>query len=264
LASKFKKIRYFFLVFMLSFLAGSFFFFFENYGFFSLKGYVLETPSADVEKRFWELLPPECIRYWPIMVLKSSQIRILMEKTIPVQVSIEAKGIGLFHTRIFSLEPWLIVEWRGSIWHLSKEGYMWMPKLSYKVPKSPLWKISEKLNRYSDIGKMVIPDGVFPAMFPIGELERFDAIFKLQSWYANVEYIDFDRRAGEIVLRISLGLNGRKIILIVNGEENKLSEIEMFLEQILPQITLEDKRILIDMSYPDKVVVSRAHEGSLK
>gem|GEM_PF-1462496 len=265
MASKIKKIRYFFFVFTFSFLAGSVFFFFENYCFLSLNGYVLETPSAEVEKRFWELLPPECIRYWPVMVFKSSQIRTLMEKTIPVRVSTEATGVGLFHTRVSYLQPWLKVEWRGSLWHLSKEGLMWpwAPELyNFEVAKSPLWKISETLNRYSDIGKSVVPDGVFPAMFPVGELERFEAVFKVQSWYANVEYVDFDRRAGEILLRISLVLNGKKIILMVNGEEDKLSEIDTFLRQILPQT--DHREILIDMSYPDKVVVTRAHEGSLK
>jgi len=259
LASKVKKARYFFGVFMFSFLAGSFFFFFENFGFLSLKGYVLETPNADVEKRFWELLPSECLRYWPVMVFKSSQIRALMEKTIPVRVSTEAKGVGLFHTRISYFEPWIMVEWRGNIWHLSKEGYMWATELyTLKVPDSPLWKVSEALTRYSDIGRPFVPEGVFPAMFPTEELKHFETLFKAQSWYRGVEYVDFDRRAGEIVLRISLNLSGKKIILTVNGEEGKLSEIDMLLKQILPETGVGDGEIFIDMSYPDKVVVTRA------
>lgn len=264
MASKVKSIRYYILVFILSFLAGSYFFFFESFGFFSLNGYVLETPNAEVEKRFWELLPPECIRYWPALVFKSSQIRALMEKTIPVKVSTEAKGVGLFHTRVSYIEPWLKIEWRGNVWHLSKEGCMWATELSFKDFKSPVWKVSEALTRYSDIGKSITPDGVFPAMFSVEELERFEAIIKVKSWYTDVEYVDFDRRTGEILLRILLNINGRKILLIINGEENKISEIDMLLKQILPQIDLRDREILIDMSYPDKVVVTRAHEGSLK
>jgi hypothetical protein len=265
LASKVKKISFFFLVFTFSFLAGSFFFFFENFGFLSLKSYVLETPSAEIESRFWESLPPRCLRYWPVLVYKSSHISVLMEKTVPVQVSTEAKGVGLFHTRISYLEPWLMIEWKGNTWYLSKEGYMWAPELyTFKVPRSPIWRISETLNRYFGIDKSVIPDGVFPAMFSVEELRQFDGIFRVQSWYADTKYIDFDRRAGEFVLKLSLDLNGKMIVLLINGEENKLSEIDMILKQIMPQIDLDDKETFIDMSYTDKIVVTRAREGSLK
>ena len=264
MASKAKRVRYSFWMFVFSFLAGSVFFFFENFCFLLLSGYVLEAPNADVEKRFWDLLPPECIRYWPVMVLKSSQISILMEKTFPVRVSTEAKGVGLFHTRITYLEPWLMVEWRGKTWYLSKEGYMWPLELhSYKDFKFPVWKISEVLTRYSDAGKSATPEGVFPAMFPVDELKLFDDIFRKQNWYTVINHIDFDRRAGALLLKISLDLNGKKAILIVNGEENKLRGIDTLLEQILPQINLNDKEVYIDMSYPDKVVITRAHEGSL-
>jgi hypothetical protein len=156
------------------------------------------------------------------------------------------------------------VEWRGNTWYLSKEGYMWSPELyDFKISEYPLWKIAESLNRYSNIGRVAL-DGVFPAVFSIEELKRFDDIFRVQSWYANADSISFGRRAGEFVLKLSLNLRGKRIILVVNGEENKLREIEMLLGQILSQIASEGREIFIDMSYPDKVVVSRAHEGSLK
>ena len=262
MASKVKRIRYFFLMFLFSFLAGSVYFLFANFGLLSLKGYVLETPSVDIEKRFWELLPAECIRYWPVFVYKSSQIRDLMEKTTPVQVSTEAKGVGLFHTRISYLEPWLMVEWRERVWYLSKEGYMWAPELyAFDIPRSPTWEINESLSRYSGVG---MPDGVFPAVFSVEELKRFDGIFSGQSWYTNVDHIGFDRRAGEFLLRISLDLSEKKIILIINGEESKLYEVDSYLKQVLAQISLDDREIYIDMSYPDKIVVTRAREGSLK
>ena len=265
MASKVKKISYFIFVFAFSFLAGSIFFFFENYGFLSLRGYIVEAPSADIEKRFWDSLPPECIRYWPVLVYKSREISVSMEKAIPVQVLTEAKGIGLFYTRISYLEPWLMVEWRGNVWYLSKEGYMWAPELfSFEVPKSPHWSISDTLNRYFGIEKSEIPDGVFTAMFSIEEIKRFDGILRVQSWYANTKHVEFDRRAGEFVLRLSLDLNGRKILILINGEDNKLSEIDMLLKQIMPQIDFDDKVTFIDMSYTDKVVVTRAREGSLK
>ena len=258
-SKKIKKVRYFFLIFTFSFLAGSFFFIFENFGLLSLRDYILETPNADVEKLFWELLPSECIRYWPVMVFKSSQIRISMEKTIPVQVSTEAKGVGLFHTRISFIEPWLMVEWNGKIWHLSKESYMWAPELySVEVANSPLWKISEALTQYFNIGNTFVIDGVFSAMLPLDELKRFEAVFIAQNWYADTEYIELGRRAGEILIKISLSLNGKKIILIINEDEDKLSKIDMFLEQILSQADMGDGTIFIDMSYPDKVVVTRA------
>jgi hypothetical protein len=262
LASKVKRIRYFFFLFLFSFFAGSAYFLFLNFGLLSLKGYVLETPSVDIEKRFWELLPAECIRYWPVFVYKFSQIRDLMEKTTPVQVSTEIKGVGLFHTRISYLEPWLMVKWRERVWYLSKEGYMWAPELyDFDVPSSPTWEIKESLSRYSDVS---MPEGVFPAVFSVEELKRFDGIFCGQSWYTNVNNIGFDRRAGEFLLEISLDLGGKKVVLIINGEENKLYEIDNFLKQVLSQISLDDRNIYIDMSYLDKIVVTLAREGSLK
>jgi hypothetical protein len=257
LAPKVKKIRYFFLVFTFSFLAGSAYYLFEYFGVLSLRGYVLDAPNADVEKRFWELLPADCIRYWPVFVYKSSQIRTLMEKTVPVQVSTEAKGIGLFHTRISYLEPWLMVEWRRNTWYLSKEGYMWAPEINaFKIPESPLWKVSESLNRYSEVGEHA-PDGVFHAMFSIDELKRFDDIFRVQSWYADTEYISINRRAGEFIMELSINQKGKKVVLIVNGAESKLREIDTLLKHVLAQIIPDGKEVIIDMSYTDKIVVTR-------
>jgi hypothetical protein len=244
-------------VFTFSFLAGSAYYLFEYYGVLSLKGYVIEAPSADVEKRFWDLMPAECIRYWPVFVYKSSQIRGILEKTIPVQVSTEAKGIGLFHTRISYIESWIMVEWRKSIWCLSKEGYMWAPEINaLKTPKSPLWKVSELLDRYPDVEK-IAPEGVFQAMFSIDELKRFDDIFRVQSWYAGTEYISIDRRAGEFILELLINLKGKKLVLTVNGVEAKLREIDIILKQILAQINPDGKEVFIDMSYTDKIVVTQ-------
>jgi len=142
---------------------------------------------------------------------------------------------------------------------------MWAPELyPLEAPELILWRVSEALDGYSSIGRVGVPEGVFSAMFPVRELGRFDDIFRKQSWYANVNYVDFGRRGGELLLRISLDLNERKIILIINGEEDKLSEIDILLKQILPQIDIGNGGILIDMSYSDKVVVTRAHEGSLR
>jgi hypothetical protein len=59
-------------------------------------------------------------------------------------------------------------------------------------------------------------------------------------------------------------VNGKKISLIINGEESKLREIDMFLKQILAEVSPEHKEIFIDMSYTDKIVVTSAREGSLK
>lgn len=252
-------------MFAFSFFAGSTFYLFEYFSVLSLKGYILEAPNADVETRFWKLLPSECIRYWPVLVFKSSQIRSLMEKSIPVQVSTEAEGIGLFHTRISYIEPWLMVEWRGKILYLSKEGYMWAPEISaFQITGSPLWKVSESLNRYSDMGNQDVPDGVFAAMFSVDELKRFDDIFRAQSWYYHVQYISLGRRAGEFILEISLDLNEKKVVLLINGIESKLRQLDILLKQILAQISLDGKEVFIDMSYTDKIVVTKAREGSLK
>jgi len=265
LASKIKRIRYFLFVFTFFFIAGSALFLFENFGVLTLNGYILEAPSADIEKRFWELLPPECIRYWPVLVFKSSQIRAILEKTVPVQVSTEAKGIGLFHTRISYLEPWLMVEWRGAALYLSREGLMWAPEINaFQVPESPLWKVSESLNRYSNVENRDVPDGVFPAVFSIEELKRYDEIFRVQNWYYHAKYISIDRRAGEFIIELSLDLDGKKVVLLINGIESKIKQIDVLLKQILAEIGMDAKDIHIDMSYTDKIVVTGAREGSLK
>jgi hypothetical protein len=141
---------------------------------------------------------------------------------------------------------------------------MWAPELyKLKVAESPRWRIAESLNRYSE-RSTITPSGVFSAIFPIEELKQFDGIFRVQSWYANAKYIDLERRAGEFVLKLSLDLSGKKVILIVNGIENKLRDIDALLKQILAQTNLDDGNNFIDMSYTDKIVVIGAREGSLK
>lgn len=240
---------------------GGGYFCFEEYALFSLNGYALRAPDPLIEKRFWDLFPPACLRYWPIFMFKFPQISTLLERTIPVNAITEVTRSGGFVTRIAFVQPWLRVEWMGAPWYVSEKGFMWSPSLwGLRPPRGAVWKLPDSFGRYSQPGKIEnIPDGVFPAMFSVEMLKNFVNIFEGQTWFQNVSEVDVERQAGEYVLKLNVDFNGRKILLKAQGDIGKWRSIGAALPRVAPQATV------VDMTYSNKLVVKRnAHEGSSK
>lgn len=255
------------LVFLLSFLAGGGFFFFDEFDLFSLREYVLEAPDSEIEQRFWNLIPPECIRFWPLFVLRFPQLQLLMERTIPVTVVNEITGNGSFCTKIDFIEPWIRIGWKGSNWYLSESGMMWKPSIwGLKSPGGPLWKLPDTFGSHNYSGMIEnVPDGVFPAMFSVDLLREFVEIFDDKPWFKSVKEVEITRRAGEYILKLTVDAGRRSVFLSAQGDSQKWNDIEFLLKRIVPSAVRQSEDLTLDMTYSNKIVVRRdVHEGSSK
>lgn len=262
-----------FKVALCSVLLGGLWSLFEYNAWFSFGNYSLKAPDPALERAFWELLPSRVLRFWPFFVRDSRNVGGFLEKKLPVAVRTEMRGLGSFSTRIDLLSPWLVAEWRGQLWVVSREGRMWntadssMRLSGMEIPERPLWRIPtlpETLSR--DV--LPLPRGVFPSFLPTGTVEEFLARLGLCSWFRDVQDIELNRRAGSTLFKLGLVRGKQKFTVLIQRNGYGWQELGLALEQIVDRLSTEGGDHLIDATYENKIVVRNlstgAGEGSSK
>jgi hypothetical protein len=182
-------------------------------------------------------------------------------------------GMGVFTTEIKSLSPWVIVEWRGQVWCVSKEGRMWnaadekLNVLGLDLPRRPLWRIPF-LSAESSGDMYPLPSGVFPSLFSLETIEDFSTKFGSELWFKNVEEIVLDRRAGADLFNLRFIRGGQEFRILLQKDKYKGQELNIALEHILKGLQKEGGNHLVDATYEGKIVVKDlslgAGEGSSK
>lgn len=259
--------------FLCSALLGSFWFLFEHNAWMALQGYVIKTSDPTLERTFWDLIPARSIRFWPFFVRDSRGIASFMERTLPVTVQTEMRGFGRFKTTIDLLTPWGLVEWRGNVWCVSKEGRMWSatdPNLKLEgleTPQRPLWRIAS-LSLSSSADVLPLPGGVFPSLFPLDAIKELMSQLGDKPWFKDVEEITLDRRAGKDLFKLKITRGKQVFAVLIQNSQLGWQELGFALEHILNRLTKEGGNHMIDATYEDKIVVSNlstaAGEGSSK
>lgn len=260
-------------VILCSALLGGFCFLFEHNAWMSLRDYRIETTDPTLERSFWGLIPSRSIRFWPFFVRDARGIGSFMERTLPVTVRTEIKGLGAFSTTITLLSPWGLVEWRENVWCVSKEGRMWNasdPALKLQglePPKKPLWRISTLPTPVSS-DDSPLPGGVFPSLFPLEAVKDFLTQLGDRSWFKDVEEVTLDRRAGKELFRLRIVRGKQDFAVLIQSSKFGWQELGLALENILDRLSKEGGNHLIDATYEDKIVVrnlsTAAGEGSSK
>lgn len=245
----------------------------DYFAWMSLRGYTVKAADPALERRFWEVFPSGCLRFWPLLLSRSQDIASFLEKTIPVIVQTRMTGFGTFVTKIDMLSPWLLLEWKGQVWCISREGRMWSTADNsiriggLKTPSGPLWKIAT-LPEVSSSDVHPFPAGVFPSLFPVGVPEKFLAVFEKESWFENVREIVLERRAGADLFRLRFVREKQEFTILIQEDKYGWQELNIALGHILKRLLKEGGNHLIDATYENKIVVRNlfagAGEGSSK
>ncbi|MDR1048295.1 MAG: hypothetical protein LBL51_00950 [Synergistaceae bacterium] len=247
-----------------SLLLGGLWRFNERYLWMSFRGFRIEVSDPALERRFWDVFPSRCLRFWPLFVRQSREIGAFLERTLPVLVDTRMTGLGEFSTEIRLLTPWLLVEWRGARWCVSREGRMWntadesarVPGL--ELPRKPVWKFSSSSEA---LERTPWPGGDFPSIFSMGPVEDFLSRFGREPWFRDVQEVTVGRRAGDELFRLRFVRGRQEFVILIQHEKYEARELEVTLARILAALLEEGGSHLIDATYRNKIVVSALSAG---
>ncbi|MDR1649541.1 MAG: hypothetical protein LBR71_04705 [Synergistaceae bacterium] len=237
----------------------------------------VEAADPALERRFWDVFPSSSLRFWPFFARKSKDIEAFMERTLPVLTDIRLKGFGRFTVRVQPLTPRMIVEWRGEVWCVSREGRMWnagdrslwIPGL--EIPRKPLWRVAS-LSEVSGGGDgLSAPGGVFPSLVSIDFVEDFLSAFGGESWFEDVREVSLERRAGSDLFRLRLVRGQQEFTLLIQRDKYEGKGLNETLRHVLDILSKEGGSHIVDATYKNKIVVrgyprlsTGAAEGSSK
>jgi hypothetical protein len=245
----------------------------ERFVWMSMQEFHIKVTDPVLEKRFWDIFPSQCLRFWPLFLRRSQVMKVFLERTLPVLVSTRVTGFGGFATDIELLSPWVLVEWREQVWCISQEGRMWniadkdLEIIGLDLPRKPLWRIPFlPVEASEDVYSL--PRGVFPSLFSVEAIEDFLARFGSESWFGNIEEVVLDRRAGADLFNLRFIRGGQELTILLQKDKYIGQELNTALEHILKSLQKEGGNHLIDATYEDKIVVKKlslgAGEGSSK
>jgi len=227
----------------------------------------VNAANSVLEERYWDVFPSQCLRFWPLFIRKSQDVAAFLEKTNPVLVKTSMTGIGSFAVDIKLLSPYMVVEWKGKTWCISKEGRMWnVDEGSFgfrelTIPQKPIWRVMASSVASGD--ELFLPSGVFPSIFSIDVIDDFLKGLGDASWFNGVEEVDLDRRAGDDLFKLRYVREGQNFTILIQGNKYRWQELGLALEHILG-LQREKGDRLIDATYTDKIVVKNLSTGAVE
>ena len=240
----------------------------ERYTWMSMREMSVNASNPVLEARYWDVFPSQCLRFWPLFIRKSQDVALFLERTNPVLIETRMTGLGCFVTDIKLLSPRIIVEWKGEIWCISKEGRMWnLAEGSFgfrdlKIPLKPLWRVL--ISSFVHENEQLLPGGVFPSVFSTDTIDDFLVGLGNASWFDGVEEVALDRRAGEDIFRLRYVREGQNFTILIQRDNYDWEELGLALEQVLNRLGREDGSCLIDATYKDKIVVQNLSTGAVE
>ena len=233
----------------------------ERYAWMSMGEITVIAATPALEERYWDVFPSRCLSFWPLFIRKSQDVAVFLERTNPVFVETRMTGIGSFVVDIKMLSPHIVVEWKGGLWCISKEGRMWsladgsFGLTDLKIEQKPLWRVLDS-SVVNESGQL-LPGGVFPSIFSIDAIDDFLNELRDASWFDGVEEIALDRRAGDDLFQLRYVQGGKNHAILIQRGKYEWGELSLALEDILGRLRPEDGSYLIDATYKDKIVVKK-------
>ncbi|NLL36810.1 MAG: hypothetical protein GX256_04730 [Fretibacterium sp.] len=236
---------------------------------FALRGYTVKASDPVLERRLWEVFPSKSLRFWPSFLKQSQELKVFLERKLPVLVQTEMRTLGRFVTFLNWLNPWLRVEWRGQLWCVSREGRMWDAEdPDMRVPEGgahegPLWRLAIMTEEQGQL-----PGGVFPSPFPLDKIDDFLSDYQPHAWFEGVQEISWERRGGEDLFRLKLLRGSQVFEILIQKDKYKGQELGGMLDDILVRLSKEGGSHVVDATYEGKIILKElstgAQEGSLK
>jgi hypothetical protein len=237
----------------------------EHYLWMSFRGLSVHAADSALEKRFWDVFPARSLRFWPFFAQQSKALETFLERTLPVLVDIRLTGFGRFAVDMRLLSPRAIVEWRGEVWCVSREGRMWnaedkslwFPGL--RIPQKPLWRVASLPESVKE--GIPAPGGVFPSLVSIDFIEDFLSAFGGEAWFGDVQEVSLERRAGADLFRLRLVRGQQEFMLLIQQDKYDGRDLHETLNRVLEILSEEGGSHLIDATYRNKIVV-KGYSGS--
>jgi len=237
----------------------------ERYMWMTMRELSVNAANPILEERYWDILPSRSLRFWPLFIRSAQDVAVFLEKTTPVLVETRMTGMGSFVTDIRLLSPRMLVEWRGEVWCVSKEGRMWnIAEGSFgfrelEIPLRPLWRM--QASSIVCENEQLLPGGVFPSIFSTDVIDDFLEGLGDASWFDGVEEVALDRRAGDDLFRLRYVREGQEFTILIQRNRLRWEELSLALEHILNRLVREDGSRLIDATYRDRIVVKNLPAG---
>ena len=249
-------------VLIFSFFSGAFLAIEEYFMFFSIKRVSVFSSNFAIEDKIWIAIDGDMLRFAPVMLMKWSVTRRILEEELPVYVSMEWTWGKTVQIREKPRMVWMILFWQGEKWYLSEDGGMWSANhpVNHSVQFSTNsrdvpWNIADAIP--SPIhGVSPRRDRVYRSSLPLDFLRDWRSGFNRSAWYHSVDQLTLDRRAGRFLFRITLKKDGRIADLLVDGDVQSLNERNVAIEHVLQTIPETRKKSIIDATYLDKIVVN--------
>ena len=240
-------------LYLLAVISGILFYVSQYESWFALKGYRIIAESNKIEQRIWEIFPRRCLDFWPYLLSDAKGLKEFLESDMPVTVETHMESFGRFVTRAEWLKAWVKVNWRGSLWSISRDGRMWLYEQGSKDDEDltgPVWRISEK----EDSGEKNF-SGVFKSPLPVGTMAAFMREFETFEWFNSASEISLESRAGMNLFILKISKGAQKFELQIQPEKYPDQDVGQTVEDIFAKLITEGGNHIIDATYEGKILL---------
>ena len=257
-----------FLFFLLacSLFLGSLFSYEGYTQFLSLDGVSVRTGDPEAEALFWKNLGPEELRYWPVFLFRSADLKKQIESQSPLLISMKRENFSDFFIEIEPLQPWLTLRWKKTEFFLTRDGRIWESghPLNTRLegirpPSTPTFLLSDTLPSPAGIPEegIVVMNSVFPVTF----FSEWVSGIETSGWMPHTRTVEVSRREGNYLLKLNLDVRDRAVHILLRGDQARWKETASAVSQILHQLQFSGGNLIIDTTYTDRIIVRNVAGG---
>ena len=230
----------------------------ESRWWFAFHDYKVEAQSQILERRLWEIFPKRCLTFWPYFLKDKDGLQDFLERDIPVRIETKMNGLGKFTTKINWLQAWVKVDWRGKIWCISKDGFMWLSEPGRPNENEAgklIWKIPEQGNLPEEVNAEAPMFGVFKSPLSTEIIAGFLDEFKDYKWFKAAEEISWGRREGMNLFTLLLRNGSQKIDLFFQPEKYPGQQSGEDVQYYFDEAVKDGRDMVIDATYLTKAIM---------
>ena len=238
----------------------------EHFQFFRLRGLRMSLEVGISEVELLSLIPDKEKRNWLLFWLHAKHMANYLESMYPLRTRISFAGWGFFEWKCRPLVPWFVLRWQGKEWYVDEEGLLWATDLpennivkGIRRPSGPALLWGDEMPS----PQAVVPEGrqIFRSRLPLGMLESWKKTLQLIGWFPLLEEWAVHKRSGIEIVTLRMTLDGRRILLMVDGRDRRWEGLKGAVDVIVRDLTpQQDAVYLIDATYDDKIVVRKNYE----